>query len=124
MRDGLVGVTSGANRNGDGDGGSGSPFCHRFSTVDALFSVAIHPTPRLGLESPGGKEQWMVSFSWAAFLVYLAAVTFMTAGGLWGLFQSEHPAFLAPILMGLFFFYLLWEAVVGKEVDPAEKKRR
>jgi hypothetical protein len=40
------------------------------------------------------------------------------------LFESKNPAFLAPILMGLFFFYLLWEAVVGREVDPPEKKGR
>ena len=66
----------------------------------------------------------MIGFSWGAFLVYLVAVSFMTTGGLWGLFASRNPAFLAPILMGLFFFYLLWEAVVGKEVDPPQHKQR
>ena len=58
----------------------------------------------------------MLGFSWGAFCVYLSALTFMVLGGLWGLYESHHPAFLAPILMGLFFFYLCWEAVVG-EVD-------
>ncbi|MCC7365397.1 MAG: hypothetical protein IT303_13605 [Dehalococcoidia bacterium] len=55
----------------------------------------------------------MLGFSWGAFIVYLTALTFMVLGGLYGLFLSGHPAFLAPILMGLFFFYLCWEAVVG-----------
>ncbi len=66
----------------------------------------------------------MLSFSWGAFLVYLSALTFMVAGGLWGLFASHHAAFLAPILMGLFFFYLVWEAVVGHEVDPPARGRK
>jgi hypothetical protein len=47
----------------------------------------------------------------------------MVVGGLVGLFQSGHAAFLGPILVGLFFFYVLWEAVVGKEVDPPERSR-
>jgi len=55
----------------------------------------------------------VLSFSWGAFVVYLAALCLMVLGGLWGLFESGHPAFLAPILLGLFFFYLCWEAVVG-----------
>ena len=59
----------------------------------------------------------MMGFSWGAFLIFLGGLTFMVLGGLWGLFESGHPAFLAPILMGLFFFYLCWEAVVG----PPEK---
>jgi hypothetical protein len=62
----------------------------------------------------------MLSFSWPAFVVYLFALTFMVAGGFWGLIQSGHPAFLAPILMGLLFFYICWEAVVEKE-DPPRK---
>jgi hypothetical protein len=39
--------------------------------------------------------------------------------------MSHHPAFLAPVLMGLFFFYLCWEAVVetGDEVPPPQKQR-
>jgi len=55
----------------------------------------------------------VIGFSWGAFLVYLAGLCFLVLGGLWGLFASGHPAFLAPVLMGLFFFYLCWEAVVG-----------
>jgi hypothetical protein len=66
----------------------------------------------------------MLGFSWPAFLVYLFAVSFLTVGGLWGLFESRHPAFLAPVLMGLFFFYLCWEAVVGKNVDSRPPRRK
>lgn len=67
----------------------------------------------------------MLSFSWGAFLVYVGALMFMVLGGLWGLYQSHHPAFLAPVLMGLFFFYLCWEAVVGKEDDfPPPRRQR
>lgn len=62
----------------------------------------------------------MLSFSWGAFVVYVFALSFMVLGGFIGLVESHHPAFLAPILMGLFFFYLCWEAVVG----PAEARRR
>lgn len=67
----------------------------------------------------------MLPFSWGAFFVYVMALIFMVLGGLYGLFQSHHPAFLAPILMGLFFFYLCWEAVVetGDEVPPPHKQR-
>lgn len=64
------------------------------------------------------------SVSWAMFLVYLGAACFVTIGGLWGLFNSHHPAFLAPILMGLFFLYLLWEVVIGPVEDaPARPKQ-
>lgn len=63
-----------------------------------------------------------LGFSWSAFLVYVVALTFMVLGGFWGLFESHHPAFLAPILLGLFFFYLCWEAVV--ETEPAPPKSR
>ncbi len=66
----------------------------------------------------------MLSFSWGAFLVYLFALSFMTLGGFLGLLKSGHPAFLAPILMGLFFFYLCWEAVVGRDVDPPGPKSK
>ncbi|MGI8925312.1 MAG: hypothetical protein ACR2HN_01535 [Tepidiformaceae bacterium] len=59
----------------------------------------------------------MLSFSWGAFFIYLGSLSFMTAGGLWGLVESGHPVFLAPILMGLFFFYLCWEAVVESDGD-------
>ncbi len=67
----------------------------------------------------------MLGFSWGAFLVYLAALTLMVAGGLYGLIVSHHPAFLAPILMGLFFFYLCWEAVVevGDAPPPPSSRR-
>jgi hypothetical protein len=65
----------------------------------------------------------MLGFSWPAFCVYLFAVSFITVGGLWGLFESGHPAFLAPVLMGLFFFYLCWEAVAGRP-EPKRRKRR
>ncbi len=58
-----------------------------------------------------------LGFSWGAFLVYVAGLLFVTVGGVWGLIESGHPAFLAPILVGLFFFYLCWEAVVEDE-DP------
>jgi len=46
----------------------------------------------------------------------------MVLGGFWGLFQSNHPAFLAPILLGLFFFYLCWEAVVETEAAPPKSR--
>ncbi len=67
----------------------------------------------------------MLSFSWGAFLVYLAGLVLMVLGGFYGLVQSHHPAFLAPILMGLFFFYLCWEAVVetGDDLPPPSKQR-
>lgn len=68
----------------------------------------------------------MLTFSWGAFLVYVAALTFMVGGGFYGLLMSGHPAFLAPILMGLFFFYLCWEAVVetSDELPPPQQKGR
>ncbi|MBA4180423.1 MAG: hypothetical protein C0506_07535 [Anaerolinea sp.] len=63
-----------------------------------------------------------LGFSWGAFFVYVAAICFMVLGGFWGLFESRHPAFLAPILLGLFFFYLCWEAVVeGDDAVPPPK---
>lgn len=58
-----------------------------------------------------------LGFSWGAFLVYVAALLFMTIGGLWGLIESHHPAFLVPVLLGLFYFYLCWEAVVEGDDD-------
>jgi hypothetical protein len=37
--------------------------------------------------------------------------------------QSGHPAFLVPILIGLFYFYLCWEAVVEQDdFAPPSKK--
>lgn len=64
-----------------------------------------------------------MGFSWGAFLVYVFALCFLVLGGLWGLYESHHPAFLAPILVGLFFFYLCWEAVVeGDDAPPPGRK--
>ena len=60
----------------------------------------------------------MLGFSWGAFLVYVFALCFMVLGGFIGLVESHHPAFLAPILLGLFFFYLCWEAVVESDDAP------
>jgi hypothetical protein len=67
----------------------------------------------------------MLGFSWGAFVVYVVGLSFLVLGGLWGLFASHHPAFLAPILLGLFYFYLCWEAVVetGDSLPPPSKQR-
>jgi len=77
-----------------------------------------------------GVDEWLIGcvakeysmlplgFSWGAFVVYVGALMFMTIGGLWGLFASGHPAFLVPVLLGLFYFYLVWEAVVEDEDNP------
>lgn len=54
----------------------------------------------------------MIGFSWGAFVVYVTALLLVTGGGLFGLLITGHPAFLGPTLLGLFFFYLCWEAVV------------
>jgi hypothetical protein len=59
----------------------------------------------------------MIGWSWGAFLVYLGALVLCVLGGFIGLIESRHPAFLAPILMGLFYFYLTWMAVAD-DVDP------
>ena len=65
-----------------------------------------------------------LSFSWPAFVVYVLALTLVVGGGLWGLMESKHPAFLAPVLLGLFFFYLTWEAVVeGGDDMPTRGER-
>lgn len=67
----------------------------------------------------------MLQFSNGAFLVYLVALVIETLGGFAGLVFSHHPAFLAPILMGLFYFYLCWEAVVGStEAAPPPSRGR
>jgi hypothetical protein len=65
-----------------------------------------------------------LGWSWGAFLVYLAALVLVVLGGFYGLVASHHPAFLAPILLGLFYFYLCWEAVVetGAESPPPSKQ--
>ena len=60
----------------------------------------------------------MIEWSWGAFLVYLGALVMVVLGGFIGLIQSHHPAFLAPILIGLFYFYLTWMAVAD-EAEPA-----
>jgi|GEM_PF-1189257 len=67
-----------------------------------------------------------LGFSWGAFVVYVAALIFLVLGGFWGLVESKHPAFLVPILLGLFYFYLCWEAVVEDEDDapPAPPARK
>lgn len=54
----------------------------------------------------------MISFSWGAFFVYLVALMTVVLGGFYGLIMTENALFLPPILVGLFFFYLCWEAVV------------
>jgi hypothetical protein len=59
-----------------------------------------------------------LGFSWGAFVTYVIGLTIVVGGGMWGLFESKHPAFLAPILVGLFYFYLAWEAVVEDEDAP------
>lgn len=66
----------------------------------------------------------MIGFSWGAFLVYVAALALMTGGGFYGLVTWGHPAFLAPILMGLFYFYLCWEAVVETDDPPPPKRHQ
>lgn len=65
----------------------------------------------------------MLGFSWTAFVVYVAALMFVVGGGFVGLMSSHDAKFLAPILMGLFFFYLTWEAVVEDtdELPPPSK---
>ncbi|MFQ5381520.1 MAG: hypothetical protein ACE5EF_07855 [Dehalococcoidia bacterium] len=58
--------------------------------------------------------------STAMFLIYLGALVFMVLGGFFGLIRSEgNPGFLVPVLFGLFFFYILWEAMVG----PPERSK-
>jgi hypothetical protein len=48
----------------------------------------------------------------------------MVLGGFIGLVESHHPAFLAPILLGLFFFYLCWEAVVESDDPPPPRSKQ
>ncbi len=59
----------------------------------------------------------MISWSWGAFLVYVFALVFVTLGGFMGLVASGHPAFLAPILMGLLYFWICYE-IVAEENEP------
>jgi hypothetical protein len=67
----------------------------------------------------------MVTWSWGAFFVYLSALCLSVLGGFWGLVESRHPAFLVPILMGLFFFYITWKIVVDENevLGPPSKQR-
>ena len=60
----------------------------------------------------------MVTWSWPAFFVYLLALTLITGGGMIGLIMSGSPYFLAPVFMGLFFFYITWQATVEDEGAP------
>jgi hypothetical protein len=64
-----------------------------------------------------------LGFSWSAFLVYVVALMLCVGGGFICLIASGHPAFLGPILIGLFYFYLAWEAVVEDDsVSPTPPK--
>ena len=54
------------------------------------------------------------------FLLYLFALVFMVLGGFFGLIESQgNPAFLLPILFGLYFFWILWEITVGRPEKSA-----
>lgn len=61
--------------------------------------------------------------STAMFLIYLGTLVLMVLGGFLGLIESHgNPGFLIPILFGLFFFWILWEIVVGRpEKNPARR---
>ena len=65
----------------------------------------------------------MLGFSWGAFLLYVVALVLVVGGGIYGLMSSHDAKFLGPILVGLFFFYLTWEAVVedSSELPPPSK---
>ena len=66
-----------------------------------------------------------LGFSWGAFCVYVLALCIVVLGGFWGLVASHHPAFLVPILLGLFYFYLCWEAVAeDDDAPPAPPARK
>lgn len=56
----------------------------------------------------------MIPFSFGAFLVWVAALSAVVLIGFWGLIETGHPFFLPVILLGLFYFYLGWEATVGR----------
>jgi glycerol uptake facilitator-like aquaporin len=64
-----------------------------------------------------------IGFSWGAFFVYVCALVLVVGGGFIALIQSHHPAFLAPILVGLLYFYIAWEACVetGDSLPPAKR---
>jgi hypothetical protein len=61
-----------------------------------------------------GGLRLVLPFSNGAFFVYLAALCMVVLGGFWGLVSTGNAMYLPIILLGLFFFYLCWEAVVGK----------
>jgi len=67
----------------------------------------------------------MVTWSWGAFFVYLSALCLSVLGGFWGLVTWGHPVFLAPVFMGLFFFYITWKIVVddSEYIGPPSKQR-
>ncbi|MFN0095266.1 MAG: hypothetical protein ACKVVT_10910 [Dehalococcoidia bacterium] len=44
----------------------------------------------------------------------MAALSAVVLIGFWGLIETGHPFFLPVILLGLFYFYLGWEATVGR----------
>lgn len=67
----------------------------------------------------------MVSWSWPAFILYVGAVSYMTLGGFVCLVKFDHPVFLAPIFMGLFFYYITWQIVAGdKPALPPGRRQR
>lgn len=66
----------------------------------------------------------MVTWSWGAFYVYLSALVLITLGGFIGLIETRNAYFLAPILMGLFFFYVAWETVAEDGPPPPRRGSR
>lgn len=66
----------------------------------------------------------MVGWSWSAFVVYMIGLVFMTLGGFVCLIEYGHPAFLAPILMGLFFLYITWQIFVEDNPVPPPGSRQ
>lgn len=60
----------------------------------------------------------MIGWSWGAFFVYIVALVLITAGGFFGLIGTGNRYFLAPILVGLFFFYITWQATVEEHASP------
>jgi hypothetical protein len=66
-----------------------------------------------------------IGWSWPAFVLYVLALSGMTLGGFLGLVEYGHPAFLAPVLMGLFFFYITWKIVAEEDgaLPPPSRQR-
>jgi hypothetical protein len=67
----------------------------------------------------------VIGWSWAAFIVYVLALSGVTLFGFLGLIEYGHRAFLAPILMGLFFFYITWKIVSEDDeaLPPPQRQR-